>query len=195
MEPPPPAKTLHAEHESIRQLLHALSGMAGAMREGRPVDPLDGVHVLEAVTGYADKWHHHKEESVLFPAIMDSRQAAFAKGLLPQLQRDHGLSRRFVIEMKANLPAACAGDHRAMAIFGHAAQQFHQLEENHIRREERELLPLAEALPLKSSRGVAKAFQKLEAKSKGAHERFVAIIKELAGKYARFAPPVASAAA
>ncbi|MHB8634126.1 MAG: hemerythrin domain-containing protein [Thermoplasmatota archaeon] len=185
---PTSLSTLHKEHESIRQLLHVISGMAGAMREGHHVERSDADQALEAVVGFADKCHHAKEENILFPAIMDSRQAAFAKRLLPSLERDHGVSRRIVNDMKTHLPAAVGGDARAMALFTHAVHQFRLLEEAHIKREERELMPLAESLSPRALGAVLKAFEKLDLKlGAGLHAKFEGWIHDLAGKYARFA--------
>lgn len=188
MDGPAPLQVIHQEHESIRQLVHAVDGIAGALREGMKVDAADGKAALETIQVYADKGHHAKEESVLFPAIMDSRQAAFAKGLIPALQRDHGVVRRLFADMSTHLPAAVGGDARAVTMFAHAAHQFRQLMESHIRKEEKELIPLAEALPPRQRSAVAKAFERLAAKlGPDWHARHEAVIHGLAQKYARYA--------
>lgn len=188
MQARPFLAVIQDEHVAIRHLVHAIDGIAGALKEGRKVECADARDALDAVAQLSDACHHAKEEDALFPAIMDSRQAAFAKGLVPALEREHQLGKKFVTEMRAHVDGACNGDMRAMTMFAHAAHQYAQLYLGHLRREEHDLLPLAEALPARGKAAVEKAFARIEGRHAPDHHAILhARIEALALKYARYA--------
>lgn len=114
-----PTHTLKHEHRIIEQALRALVGLCVRLEldEPIPVEPL--VHLLDFVQIYADRFHHEKEEMVLFPALAQSGMQVEG-GPLGFLQHEHQVERQLLIELGAAVTDYRHGDeaakHRIVAI-------------------------------------------------------------------------------
>ena len=131
------------EHRSISAVLHALKSLA---REAQDVRAKPGFEALRAMIRYIDEYpeklHHPKEDRYLF-ARLEAR-APQAASLIAELKAEHEQGARLVRELERSLvifeDAAPAGAREFLAAVD-AYADFHW---RHMRREETELLPLAE---------------------------------------------------
>jgi hemerythrin-like domain-containing protein len=131
------------EHRSISAVLQGLVELARAARNPavQPEFP-----VLHAMVYYIDTFperlHHPKEEDVLFARLV--ARAPEAQPLVEELRAEHQRGARLIRELEAALLAfQVEGGSKAEA-FCAAAQNYAQFHWDHMRKEERDLLPLAE---------------------------------------------------
>jgi hemerythrin-like domain-containing protein len=131
------------EHRSISAVLHALKQLA---REAQDVRVKPGFPVLRAMIRYIDEYpeqmHHPKEDQYLF-ARLEAR-APQAQPLVASLKAEHEKGARLVRELERALlifEDAAPDGAREFLDAVNAYAEFHW---KHMRREETELLPLAE---------------------------------------------------
>lgn len=147
------------EHRSIAAVLHGLKQLARDAQDAR-VKP--GFAVFRAMLHYIDEFpealHHPKEDQYLFPPI--AARALGAQALIDGLRREHEDGKRLVRDLERALmlfedswPAGAPGFLRAVDDYA----DFHW---KHMRKEEHELLPLAEKyLSAEDWRAIDEAFE------------------------------------
>ena len=159
------------EHRSISAVLHALKALA---RQAQDVRVKPGFDALRAMIRYIDEYpeqmHHPKEDQHLF-ARLETR-AAQAKPLVEALKAEHEQGARLVRELERALlrfeDAAPAGARE----FLEAVDAYAEFHWKHMRREEDELLPLAERhLTPEDWRAIDEAFDANRDPIAGIHER------------------------
>lgn len=186
-----PARILLRDHEVMRQLLHALDGMAGAMSAGFMVRPEDAACALRCLRTFAQSAHAGKERRVLFPALLVNGDPA-AVQVIAEMESMQAETDGAVAEMTETARRACEGDARFKARFEAAARRYVPVMNHHLHVEEAQLLPLVENAFGKAEGGrVCAAFEEVEADALPGddHHQFAADIHGLAVRYARFAMP------
>lgn len=168
---------LRHEHESIEHLLQAMEGMGGAMERGQPVPKADVDAALDAAASFADRCHHAKEESVLFPALLEAIPQS--ERIVRELEGDHKAARKLVASMREGRE------------FPRNARLYARILRVHILHEDEELLPMADRLPPRYQDALADAFERVEHEEmgEGAHERLEEAIR---GLHARWGSPQTS---
>jgi len=181
-----PTEVLRQEHEVIKHLLHALTGIAAAVQAGRVVPRADLERAFEIVVEFADKCHHAKEERALFPIL--SKASPEEGGLLVRrLEGDHAAVRKLVADMRGLVPAVVAGDAGARSRFAKSARAYATILEEHIFQENTRLLPLMDsALSTDERSALGAEFDRIEREEigLGIHERYEHAIHDLMAKYA-----------
>jgi hemerythrin-like domain-containing protein len=136
-------RTIHDEHRSISAVLSGLRELA-RMAEDPAVRP--EFIVLHAMIHYIDafpeKLHHPKEEEYLFKPLLE--RAPQPAALVEELRRQHVAGVQRVRELQGRLLAFEVEWPRGAAEFRAAVNAYADFHWDHMRREERELLPLAE---------------------------------------------------
>ena len=159
------------EHRSISAVLHALKTLA---REAQDVRVKPGFDALRAMIRYIDEYpeqmHHPKEDQYLF-ARLEAR-APQAKPLVDSLKAEHEKGARLVRELERALllfeDAAPAGARE----FLDAVDAYAEFHWKHMRREEQEVMPLAErTLTPEDWRAIDEAFDANRDPIAGIHER------------------------
>jgi hemerythrin-like domain-containing protein len=159
------------EHRSISAVLHALKQLA---REAQDVRVKPGFDALRAMIRYIDEYpeqmHHPKEDQYLFARV--EARAPEAKPLVASLKAEHEQGARLVRELERSLlifeDAAPAGARE----FLDAVNAYADFHWKHMRREESELLPLAErTLNAEDWRAIDEAFDSNRDPIAGIHER------------------------
>ncbi len=136
-------RIIQDEHLAIGAVLYSLRYLARRIRD--EVDPPDFrlLHaMLDYVVEYPDRWHHPKENQFLFKALRErAREAAH---LVAQLEAEHEQGSRLITALKDALARFERGVPGARAPFIDAVEEYAQFQWDHIRKEEEQLLPLAE---------------------------------------------------
>jgi hemerythrin-like domain-containing protein len=134
---------LKSEHRSISAVLHALKELA-RMAQDATVRPRFQVFrsILRYIDQYPEQLHHPKEDEHLFARLV--ARAPETRLLVEELQAEHEEGARLVRELERSLlffeEAWPAGAREFLqAVDGYA--EFHW---KHMRKEEQQLLPLAE---------------------------------------------------
>ncbi len=156
---------LSEEHQIILKVIAALRAHCDALAGNAAIDKAFFEKVLDFIKGYADRFHHAKEEDILFPELgepgvemhCDPRQ---------QMLHEHDLGRGFVRGMEAALKAG----QRAELVEN--ARGYCGLLEDHIYKEDNILYPMAEeALGAKRSAEILARFAEVDRK-------FASVVKE-----------------
>lgn len=135
--------TIRDEHRSISAVLHALQQLAKEAEQPGVTPRFD---VFRAMIYYIDQYperlHHPKEEQYLFARL--EKRAPQAKALLDELRHEHVMGAQLIRDLEqalVGLEVGWAGGARAFRAAVDAYAEFHW---SHMRKEEKEVLPLAE---------------------------------------------------
>jgi hemerythrin-like domain-containing protein len=133
---------LYAEHGSLAAVLNAMSTLLREVREhGRRIDPKVFRAMLYYLDVFLEREHHRKEELVLFPRIRARTRAADA--VLGVLAREHEMGERAIRGLEQAFLRYEERGQAEFASFAAAADTYVARYLEHIRKEEREVMPLA----------------------------------------------------
>lgn len=174
---------LKDEHQLILRMLALLERNARLTEEGTFKDYqfyLDGV---DFIRNYADRFHHAKEEDVLFEALVQNgmpRENSPVAAML--MEHDHG--RAFVKAMEEAAQKALNGEAGQEAAIVVNARGYLELLREHISKEDDILYPLAERiLPEGVRHGIVAGYQKAEEKSaEGFEEHYRSVVEKYEAK-------------
>ena len=129
------------EHLAIAAVMYCLRYLVRQMRDHGEAPNFPLLHaILDYVVSYPDRWHHPKENDYLFAAIKARTHDADA--IIARLEQEHRDGHPQIEDLKTRLnDFERAGK---AAPFYQAADAYAQSEWDHMRREEDELMPLAE---------------------------------------------------
>ena len=157
--------TLVNEHKLILRMLEVLERNASLTREGKYTDYRFYLDAVDFIRNYADRFHHAKEEAVLFEALVANgmpRQNSPVAAML--LEHDQG--RAYVRAMEEAALQARAGDIEARQGIADNALAYVALLREHITKEDTILYPLAERLlPEEVRAGIINDYAAAEEKS------------------------------
>jgi hemerythrin-like domain-containing protein len=125
--------------------MRALDGVCARLIWGEhvPVDAL--IKLVEFITGYADGFHHLKEETYLFPSLM--RQCISRHdGVLRLIEQEHENERQLTEEMRKAIEGYKGVDPDSRQRFVDAARRYGDLLLPHIEHEEAMLFRLADEM-------------------------------------------------
>lgn len=129
-----PIQVLKNEHRVIESVLDAIETMV----RRRPANPFPRdffAQAAEFIAGYADRWHHGKEEDRLFP-MLQRRGIPRDAGPIGCMLDEHETGRAHVRAIRENLDAAERGDPEAAATVFDEAAAYCGLLRDHIYKED-----------------------------------------------------------
>jgi hemerythrin-like domain-containing protein len=136
---------LRAEHGVLLSIARLLEAEALVSRRGAEPNVDLVASILEYLRDYSCKFHHPKEEGLLFPALKKHGEGAAA---IARLETEHAEEDRLIHALDA-AAAAMAVEGRTeaeRAAFASAARSYGEFLEGHVREEERHVFPLAERI-------------------------------------------------
>jgi hemerythrin-like domain-containing protein len=177
---PAPTQILKNEHDVILKVLDSFEGMLKKVEEGTAPDPDFFGKSVEFFQGFADGWHHAKEEDCLFPA-MEKAGLPPEGGPVGMMLEEHDQGREYVREIKRSIEDTPAEAKKILLDNGWA---FLQLLRAHIHKENEILFPLADrAIAADAMRVLSRDFEAAEAaKGEGTREHFLALARDLEAK-------------
>jgi hemerythrin-like domain-containing protein len=134
--------SLYAEHSSIAAVLSALSALVREVREhDKRIDPAVFSAILCYLDVFPEREHHRKEETVFFARIRERTHDADA--VLDQLGREHAAGERAIRDLEQAFVRYQERGAAEFPAFAAAADAYvgHYLE--HMLKEEREVIPIA----------------------------------------------------
>ena len=149
---------LKSEHRSISAVLHGLQQLARMAHEAT-VRPR--FQVLRSMVRYIDEYperlHHPKEDEHLFARVL--KRAPEARALVEGLQAEHQEGARLIRELERALLFFEEGWPAGAREFQDKVDAYAAFHWQHMRKEEHELLPLAErVLSAEDWRAIDRAF-------------------------------------
>jgi len=181
----PPTDVLVREHRVILQVLACLEKMMERYRNEGKVPVEDVRAATDFFRNYADRCHHGKEESHLFPAME-------LKGFSPQfgptgvMRHEHELGRGYIKAMAAALEQYEAGDESAANRLYANAAAYISLLRQHIEKEDHCLFPMAnQALGGEDQAKLAEIFKQVDEEEIGleAIGGYCELAERLAARY------------
>ncbi len=174
------------EHEAVRQALAVLKTIGRCIEETGKISNTDHVEQLfDFFSTFVDRCHHGKEETLLFPALERvgiSREG----GPVGVMLKEHQQGRDLVAKMKDALSRYRNGDSSSAREFKRHADDYTELLDFHIDKENSVLFRLARNhLPANDLVEMKLGFDRIEAEKIGVekHERFHKILSELGNIY------------
>ena len=171
-------KALVDEHQLILRMIGLLEKNAPRTAGGDYRNwqfYLDGI---EFIRNYADRYHHAKEEDVLFKALVENGMPKENSPVAAMLmEHDHG--REFVRKMEAAVKEAQAGRTDVYPVIAENALGYAALLREHISKEDDILYPLSErVLPETMRPGILEAYEAAEAQAPAEiEERYRTIVE------------------
>src|SRR3989344_1391468 len=90
-----PTSVLSAEHVHILKVVHALVKECDAIGAGKKIDKEFFGKAIDFIRNYADKFHHAKEEEILFVELCKPTTQMHCNPT-EQMLHEHELGRKFV---------------------------------------------------------------------------------------------------
>ncbi len=129
---------IQEEHSKLWRVAITVNIVADELDAGSPVPTPFFNAVFDYIEGFVDQAHHPKEDDFLFRLVR--LRTDRAESLLAQLEENHQQGPDTLQALRSSLARASQGDCSA---FTQAVRVYTQALKDHIRLEERELLPLA----------------------------------------------------
>ncbi len=174
-------RVLSEEHQQILKVANALEAECRLIEAGKQPDKKFFEHAISFIRNYADKFHHAKEEDILFKELCRDTVELHCNPV-QQMLYEHESGRSFVkgIEdgLKENNPSKIC----------RSATGYADLIKDHIFKEDNILYPMAErALSQKIKRSMLERFKKAESKKFGktAIKKYVGFAEGLERKSGR----------
>jgi hemerythrin-like domain-containing protein len=180
-----PTEDLMHEHKAIKVMLSIMSKIAENTRNQTKPDSEEIEKIIDFLKTFADKCHHGKEETVFFPALLETDQSKL-KGPVTVMLYEHELGRGFIKDIASAAEAIRLGDNSSIIQAVEAIEKYVDLLHNHISKEENVLFPLADKLlPLEKQNEIYAAFERIEEEvvGHGVHERYHEFLNQLKAKY------------
>lgn len=138
-----PLAQLYEEHSSLAAVLNAMSALVREVRErGRHIDPAVFRAILYYLDVFPEREHHWKEEAVLFPRIRERTHDADA--ILDELACEHESGEHAIRDLEQAFVRYEEHGAAEFAPFADAVDRYVMRYRDHMRKEEREVMPLAQ---------------------------------------------------
>jgi hemerythrin-like domain-containing protein len=180
-----PRDALREEHGATMKMLAALQRFIAEVVDLKEGDTKDLKALIEFFEIYVDRYHHGKEEQVLFPALAHTRTAGI-DSLIGSLMEDHREARTSMEQIKSNAVTLYSCSEADRYEFRERAEGYVNLVRRHIRKENSELLPLIEERLSETERlQMAGQFHDVEKATLGSSglEIFLVSVRRLSQKY------------
>ena len=132
-----PTKILVDEHQHILKVINALIKECNDLESGKKIDKDFFTKAIDFIRNYADKFHHAKEEDILFVELCKDTVSMHCNPV-EQMLHEHELGRNFVKGMEDGIN----GDNKEKVIEN--ARGYAYLLQDHISKEDGILYPMAD---------------------------------------------------
>lgn len=136
-------RTILDEHRSISAVLHGLRELASAAQDPKVKPEFPVFHaMIYYIDAFPERLHHPKEELALFTRVAE--RAPEARPLVAKLREQHVQGAALVRELEHALLAFEASPAAKAAAFREKVEEYARFHWEHMRMEEKDLLPLAQ---------------------------------------------------
>ncbi len=179
-----PTEILSGEHRVIEQVLDCLEKIARNCAAAGRLDKTAAEQALDFFRNFADRCHHGKEETHLFPA-MEAKGFPRQGGPTGVMLHEHEQGRAHIRGMADAIEGAAAGERESVARFIAHAQGYVGLLREHIEKEDHCLFAMAnQTLTEDDQQQLFEAFEHVEHEDLGlgTHEKYLALADDLAAR-------------
>ncbi len=166
-------KILVNEHKNILKVADALEKECENIKKGKPVDENFFRFVIEFIRNYADKFHHAKEEEILFKQFCKNESELHCNPV-EQMLYEHKEGRNFVRGIEIGLEKRNKNQ-----IIQNALGYVHLIRE-HIFKEDNILYPLTEqVLSKEAQKDMLKKFEKIQKDREKEIKDYLTFVKKI----------------
>lgn len=166
------------EHQLILRMIALLEQNVALMEQGRFRNWQFFLDAVDFIRNYADRFHHAKEEDVLFVELISNGMPE-KQSPIEAMHMEHDQGRAFVRSMAEAAEQAVAGEPGQIAIIAENARGYITLLREHIEKEDSILYPLAERiLPETVRPRMVNAYAQAENQTPGLEEKYRLLVEE-----------------
>jgi hemerythrin-like domain-containing protein len=166
------------EHRLILRMIALLERNVERMEQGRFRNWQFFLDAVDFIRNYADRFHHAKEEDVLFEALVKNGMPQENSPVAAMLMT-HDQGRNLVRAMEEAALKAQAGEAGQIPVIAENARGYAALLRDHIDKEDNILYPLAErVLPAEVRPEMAQAYRDAEARDPDIESRYRRMVEE-----------------
>jgi hemerythrin-like domain-containing protein len=131
------------EHQLILRMIALVEENTARMEQGRFRNWQFFLDAVDFIRNYADRFHHAKEEDVLFVELVENGMPEKSSPI-EAMHMEHEQGRAFVRALESAAQRALAGEAGQIPLIAENARGYAQLLRGHIDKEDQILYPLAE---------------------------------------------------
>jgi len=124
-------------------MLSIVSKAADKLESGNEIDPEIFLHAVDFIRNFADRFHHAKEEDILFK-LMGERGFPVDGGPVSVMLIEHDQGRNFTKGIEDGVKRWQSGEDSAKTDVINSARNYTQLLTNHIHKEDNILYPMGD---------------------------------------------------
>lgn len=171
-------KVMVNEHQLILRLIALVEEKTALLEQGKFRNWQFYLDAVDFIRNYADRFHHAKEEDVLFVELIKNGMPE-KQSPIEAMHIEHEQGRAHVRAIEAAAQKALAGEPGQGAIIAEHAKGYAALLRGHIDKEDNILYPLAErVLPETVRERMLAAYAAAEAKTPQLEQRYRELVEE-----------------
>lgn len=166
------------EHQLILRMITLVENNTTLMEQGNFRNWQFFLDAGDFIRNYADRFHHAKEEDVLFFELVKNGMPE-KQSPIEAMQMEHDQGRAFVRALEAAAEKALAGEPGQIPLIAESAKGYAELLRSHIDKENNILYPLAERiLPKEVRSGMLSAYENAEAQTPELKEKYLKLVED-----------------
>ena len=165
------------EHQLILRMITLVEQNTELMEQGKFRNWRFFLDAVDFIRNYADRFHHAKEEDVLFVELVKNGMPE-KQSPIEAMQMEHEQGRTFVRSLEEAAQKALSGDPGQIPLIAENAKGYAELLRGHIDKEDTILYPLAErVLPEEVRERMLTAYDQAEEQTPGLEERYRQLVE------------------
>lgn len=178
-------KVLMEEHQLILRMIALLEANAQRAERAEFHDWDFFAAAIDFIRTFADRYHHAKEEEVLFTALVDNGMPE-KRSPIEAMHIEHEQGRAHVRGMETALTHIQAGHLEQIPTLVSHARGYAELLRQHIAKEDTILYPLAErVLPENVRRDIVRGYAQAEAQAAQVAQKYQSLVEDFEHRYAQ----------
>ncbi len=166
------------EHKLILRMITLVEKNTERMEQGAFRNWKFFQDAVDFIRNYADRFHHAKEEDVLFSALVANGMPA-KQSPIEAMLTEHDQGRAFVRNMEEAAQKTLSGELGQIPVIAENARGYATLLRGHIDKEDTILYPLAErVLPEECRDTIVAAYSDAEAKMPGLESKYRVLVEQ-----------------
>jgi len=165
------------EHQLILRMITLVEQNTARMEQGKFRNWQFFLDAVDFIRNYADRFHHAKEEDVLFVELINNGMPEKSSPI-EAMHMEHDQGRAFVRALEAAAQQALDGEAGQVPVITENARGYAQLLRGHIDKEDHILYPLAErVLPEAVREGMLAAYAAAEARTPELEQKYRQLVE------------------
>jgi Uncharacterized conserved protein len=180
-----PTEDLKHDHQAIETVLRILTKISDNAKNAHKPELDDLDKIIDFLRLFADKFHHGKEETIYFPALVEEGMSN-ENSPVAVMRFEHEVGRGYIKDIASAIELMKSGVESAVNKFIESVENYVTLMENHIQKENNILFPMGDKLiPSVKQPFLYKDFVFMEGKlfGKDAHKYYHDLLHRLENKY------------